>query len=654
MAVPRDVPLRNSLLTRLLLLSALVSAVSIAATAWLTVRTTAVAIRQEQGQALTDDARVYQLLLGYAATHHDWSGAASTVRKLAADTGQRITVTDTQRRPLVDSAGSGVRTAALPAKASADIDPLSVDTALATQPQTTAERTARGCDSAVRCPGAEQAPADSLRAVTVDPTAAFPYASTIDPRAVGPFRLTDDERGRLTTVAEISADCLRTSLHENARVDTAPSGRPVIKSDSETDRNRGCVSDAFDDPMPTEARALQSLDALVNACLDRHRAPHIAVGLGFGWTQQARRTAADDSLTKSCLDSSRREQLASYVAPPALLFVRSPRGAATTFLDLSTGNRTRIMEVTGSVLLITLAVTVLAGTQVVRPLRALASTARRITDGDLTARVKVTGRDEIARVADSFNTMSERRERSEELRKAMVNDVAHELRTPLSNIRGWLEAAEDGLAVPDQALLSSLLDEAVLLQHVIDDLRDLSAADAGELRLHPELIDVADLLSQVATAHHGRADGAGVRLLTEVGTAEGSPLLATADPLRLRQAVGNLVSNAVRHTPRGGTVTLRARGEAGDADRPRVARTPDSGGSRTVIEVIDTGSGIAAEDLPRVFDRFWRAEKSRSRQHGGSGLGLSIVRKLAEAHGGEVTASSDPGSGSIFTISLPG
>lgn len=211
-----------------------------------------------------------------------------------------------------------------------------------------------------------------------------------------------------------------------------------------------------------------------------------------------------------------------------------------------------------------------------------------------------------------------------------------------------------GQRVPAATLLSSLLDEAALLQHVIDDLRDLAAADAGELRLHPEPIDLADLLSQVATAYHGRADGAGARLLTEVGTAEGSPLLATADPLRLRQAVGNLVSNAVRHTPHGGTVTPRARGEAGDADRPRDARTPDSGGSRTVIEVVDTGSGIAAEDLPRVFDRFWRAVKSRSRQHGGSGLGLSIVRKLAEAHGGEVAASSDPGSGSIFTISLPG
>ena len=387
------------------------------------------------------------------------------------------------------------------------------------------------------------------------------------------------------------------------------------------------------------------------------------------------------------------------MAPPVLLFVGSTPRTASAFLDLSGANRARIAEVTGLVLLLTLTVTALAGTRMVRPLRALAGAARRMTDGDLTARVRPTANDEIGGVAAAFNTMAERREQSEGLRKAMVSDVAHELRTPLSNIRGWLEAAEDGLVVPDRALLSSLLDEAVLLQHVIDDLRDLSAADAGELRLHPQTLDLADLLGQVATAHRGTADAAGVTLLTAVEPAERSPESpgpapeshakpatkpatepaaesavngavptaggdadpsspgratgenrpnpagppappwAEADPVRLRQAVGNLVSNAIRHTPAGGTVTVRAQSVAG-------------GG--VVIEVTDTGSGIAAEDLPRVFDRFWRAEKSRSRQTGGSGLGLSIVRKLAEAHGGSVAAASGPGPGSVFTITIPG
>jgi two-component system, OmpR family, sensor histidine kinase BaeS len=669
--MPRDVPLRRSLLLKLLLLSALVSACSIAATAWLTVHTTAVAIRQEQGQALADDAQAYDRLLGYAATHHDWSGAAATVRALADRSGHRITLTDEQRRPLVDSAAPGAREAALPAEASATVDPLSVDTALiartqsagAAKPQSGGQPTPGAAPSAAQSTGASCAPgtrclpapvrsgsgpgaAPSPQQATV-PTARQTAAGTIDARAVGPYRLTAKEHTDLNGIAQRAAACLRDQLHENARISDTPSGRPVIDTgQSELYVPADCATNALAAATPTERRALTRLDALVNACLDRHHAPHVTVDLGFGWTRSAApaaaHTTAGDAPTASCVDTGRREQLAPYVAPAALLFVSSPQRTASTFLDLSAGNRARIAEVTGLVLLLSLAVTALAGTRMVRPLRALAGAARRMTLGDLTARVKVSSNDEIGSVATAFNAMSRRREQSEGLRKAMVSDVAHELRTPLSNIRGWLEAAEDGLVVPDQALLSSLLDEALLLQHVIDDLRDLSAADAGELRLHRERVDVADLLAQVATAHRSTADAAGVKLLT---TVENRPF-TDADPVRLRQAVGNLVSNAVRHTPRGGAVTLRA--------RPPGPEEPEEGeGGGAVIEVADTGAGIGPEELTRVFDRFWRAEKSRSRQTGGSGLGLSIVRKLAEAHGGTVTAASTPGAGSVFTLTLP-
>jgi two-component system, OmpR family, sensor histidine kinase BaeS len=268
-----------------------------------------------------------------------------------------------------------------------------------------------------------------------------------------------------------------------------------------------------------------------------------------------------------------------------------------------------------------------------RPLQALTRAAQRMRDGDTSARVPVPGRDEIGRLAAAFNAMSERREELEALRRAMVGDVAHELRTPLSNIRGWLEAAEDGVAEPDGALIGSLLEETLLLQHVIDDLQDLAAADAGELRLRTERVDPAEVLAQVATAHQGTAEAAGVALELRPEPAG----VLTADPVRLRQAVGNLVSNAVRHTPAGGTVTLACRGEGGEV----------------VLEVRDTGSGIAPEDLPYVFERFWRAEKSRNRHTGGSGLGLSIVRKLAEAHGGSAHAASGPGGGATFTLRLP-
>ncbi|MEV0386424.1 HAMP domain-containing sensor histidine kinase [Nonomuraea sp. NPDC050643] len=298
----------------------------------------------------------------------------------------------------------------------------------------------------------------------------------------------------------------------------------------------------------------------------------------------------------------------------------------------SPANQARIAGVAALVLLITVTATVIAGSRLSRPLRELTDAVRLMEEGKA-ARVTVTGRDELCRLAAAFNAMSERRERLEELRKEMVSDIAHELRTPLSNIRGWLEATEDGVVAPDRELVSSLLEEALLLQHIIDDLQDLAVADAGELRLREEPVNVADLLVQVATAHRGGAEAAGVTLTTR---ADGEPRLF-ADPVRLRQAVGNLASNAVRHTPPDGTVSLLARREGDDV----------------VIDVTDTGTGIAAEDLPLIFERFWRVEKSRSRRTGGSGLGLPIARKLAEAHGGTLHATSVLGEGSTFTLRLP-
>ncbi|MBM9504504.1 sensor histidine kinase [Actinacidiphila acididurans] len=654
----RDVPLRRSLLVKLMVLATLVSAGSIAATAWLTVHITAVGIRQEQGQALADDARAYDALLGWAATHHDWRGAAGTVRKLARDTGLRITVTDTARRPLLDSARESEAAAAvpasvrsgadaLPAEASATVDPLAVDTALVARTQGQGGPAPTDLPSALPCPEGTRClptPAPAPIPAAAPPATQVPAgAGTIDARAVGPFRLPAAERDALRGTALRTAACLRDRLHLDAQVLTGPSGRPYVKTALTglylpTDCDTGSLSR----PTPTETRALRRLDTLANACLRREGGAPVQVGLDFTWTPMPTRTAAragsrgaaDDAPAASCVDAARRRQLAPYVAPPALLFVSSPRQPAATFLDLSPANRTRVAEVTGLVLLVTLAVTALAGTRIVRPLRALAGAARRMTDGDLTVRVKATANDEIGRVAAAFNTMSERRAQSEGLRKAMVGDVAHELRNPLSNIRGWLEAAQDGLVVPDRDLLASLLDEAVLLQHVIDDLRDLAAADAGELRLHAEPLDLAELIAQVATAHRGTAEAAGVTLDTAVP----DRLPLTADPVRLRQAIGNLVSNAVRHTPPGGAVTLRATTPA-----------PDT----VTVDVTDTGTGIPPSDLPRVFDRFWRADKSRTRRTGGSGLGLPIARKLAEAHGGTITATSTPGEGSTFTLTLP-
>ncbi|MFG2071187.1 HAMP domain-containing sensor histidine kinase [Nonomuraea maritima] len=632
-----DVPLHRSLLLRLLAVSVLVSVCSITATAWLTARSTTVAIRQEQGQALADDARTYDTLLGYAATHPGWDGAEKVVRQLARETGRRVTITTEQRVPLVDSDDGPPAT--LPARPTASIDPLHVDTVLAAGASQDTPSTDASQD-----PPRPQAPQGTMDAPQGSSLAGTPQGGMpdhIDPRAVGPFLLPSKERDALRIAAERRAACLRGSFGAVATIADSPSGRPVLDAGGARPYSETrCVSTVLDRPTATEAKALKALQKLVDSCLGRRHESHVRLNLDLTWTrlpaavpaQAAPDDASRNSVVQECLTGSRREQLAPYVAPPALLFISSRGGDMSTVFDLSPENQARIAGVAALVLLITVTASVTAGTRLSRPLRALTDAVRNMEEGRA-ARVEVRGKDEIGRLAAAFNAMAERRERLEELRKAMVGDVAHELRTPLSNIRGWLEATQDGIADPDPELVSSLLEEALLLQHIIDDLQDLAVADAGELRVHAEPVEVADLLAQVATAHRGGAEAAGVTLVTR---ADGR-LRLVADPVRLRQAVGNLVSNAVRHTPPGGTVRLLARRDGGDV----------------VIDVADTGSGIAPDDLPLVFERFWRVEKSRSRRSGGSGLGLPIARKLAEAHGGSLSATSVVGEGSTFTLRLP-
>ncbi|WP_326769099.1 HAMP domain-containing histidine kinase [Streptomyces sp. NBC_01591] len=625
-------PLRKSLFGRLLAVSALVAACSVAATAWLAVQTTSGAIKQEQGQNLTADARIYNTLLGYAAGHPTWDGVESTVRDLARQSGRRIALTTEQRRPLADSA-SLPSPPALPPRSSAIVDPLSVDTALSR---------------------------------TVDRAGAA--ADRVDPRAVGPFRLPNAERTALQRAADRNAECL-SRVGVAADVVRGPSGRPrvqVVGNDPDRVQDTRCTSDDLDSPTSTERKALDTLNELANACLKRQGRSAVQLNLDLSWGDgsvpkvpaevgagastpapaPSIRTGEDDRATASCVDTARREQLSSYVASPALLFIGDEGGTTVPGFDLSPANTAKIAGAAALVLALTVGATVLAGSRLVRPLHALTGAAQRMRDGEDSAPVLVTDDNEIGRLAAAFNDMADHRARLEAQRKDMVSDVAHELRTPLSNIRGWLEAAQDGLAEPDPVFIASLHTEAVQLQHIIDDLQDLAAADAGALRLHPEPVRIEDVLAQVTAAHQARAETAGVALAALPAMAKAPSPVLWADPVRLRQAIGNLVSNAVRHTPSGGRVTVRAYGAGASADEA-------AADGEVVVEVADTGSGISAENLPHVFDRFWRAEKSRSRRTGGSGLGLAIVRKLVEAHGGSVNAVSVEGKGSVFTLRLP-
>ncbi|WP_157250813.1 sensor histidine kinase [Nonomuraea typhae] len=568
---------RSGLRVKLLAASVLVAVCSVAATAWVVSTLTSGAIQQQRGQALAEDTRVYDTLLAFAARNRGWTGVDKIVADLAVTTGRKITLTTHDRRPIAASAPGTP-----PATPSAVVDPLAVDTALL--PSVGADR--------------------------------------IDPRATGPFTLTKAELATLRGSAQRRVACLRQGGFD-AKAVTGPSGRPAVELKGTAPVEDVCAQKALDRPTRTETRALRRLGALVNACLERDRLAPVTLKLDltWAWTRPAVASSVVPQIINGCIDTSRRELLRPHVAPAAWLFIESP--ATAPALNLSPANTARIAAVAAAILVLTAGISFLLATRVVRPLRALTAAAHRMrVDG--AAKVEVSSGGEIGDLAAAFNEMAEHRLRLEALRKDLVSDVAHELRTPLSNIRGWLEAAEDGIAPVDTA---RLLKESLLLQHIVDDLQDLSVADAGKLRLHPEPFGLRDLLGQVAAAHP--APGL-------VVTVSAPDLTVEADPVRLRQAVGNLVGNAIRHTPPGGRITLTARRTLQDV----------------TIEVADTGIGIAPEDLPHVFDRFWRADRSRSRTSGGSGLGLAIVRSIAAAHGGTVAVASTPGQGTRFTLTF--
>ena len=271
------------------------------------------------------------------------------------------------------------------------------------------------------------------------------------------------------------------------------------------------------------------------------------------------------------------------------------------------------------------------------PLASVMAAADRVAEGDLSTRVPERGPGDFGRLARSFNRMIEELERADQQRRNLTADVAHELRTPLHIIQGNLEGVLDGVYEPTSEHINTTLDETRLLARLVDDLRTLSLAEAGQLPLMWEQVDVAELLADVSTSFSGQAEAAGIDLRVET---EGGPsdLTITGDVGRLDQVLSNLLANALRYTPAGGVVTTQAQ--------------PTDGGVRIVVR--DTGEGIPADDLPFIFDRFWRGDRSRSHTGGaGSGLGLAIARQLVQAHGGRIGVKSQPGQGTAFTIDLP-
>jgi signal transduction histidine kinase len=269
-----------------------------------------------------------------------------------------------------------------------------------------------------------------------------------------------------------------------------------------------------------------------------------------------------------------------------------------------------------------------------RPLNRLVAAARAIAAKDLTHRVVPGGTVEVANVAHAFNDMASSLQKSEELRRNLVADVAHELRTPLSVMQGSLTAQLDGVFPLDLAETAKLYDETRLLSRLVDDLRELAQAEAGQLQLNIGTIDLKDVITATASAFNGAASEKQVNLIVEI--ANDLPQVK-ADSERVTQVLRVLLTNALRHTAADGRVAIAA-----------VAAS-----DRVEVSVQDTGEGIAPADLPYVFDRFWRGDKARARETGGSGLGLAIAKQLIEAQGGSIGVESQAGKGSRFWFMLP-
>jgi two-component system sensor histidine kinase BaeS len=285
------------------------------------------------------------------------------------------------------------------------------------------------------------------------------------------------------------------------------------------------------------------------------------------------------------------------------------------------------------VVFLTVATAVLVARGVTRRLQPVTRAAGRLAEGRLDVRIRGSAHDELGELARAFNAMATALAEAESLRRRRTSDVAHELRSPLSNIRGYLEAAQDGVAPLTPGLLRSIHDDTMLLQALVDDLQQLSAAESGNLDLDRRPTAIDDLVLSVATAHQARAATAGIRLTADAH----SDAWAIVDPRRIRQVLSNLLDNAIRHTGVNGRITVSTR-RLGDAAE---------------VMVSDTGSGIPSEHLPFIFDRFHRADRSADRGTDGSGLGLAITRGLVAAHGGDIAVSSTEGLGTAFTVRLP-
>jgi signal transduction histidine kinase len=350
------------------------------------------------------------------------------------------------------------------------------------------------------------------------------------------------------------------------------------------------------------------------------------------------------SMQHALLTSSSRGSTSSPSASPLLISTdESPQSLDPNFVHI-VASPSRVTFLTSmnhalwlAVLIAGLTALLLAlvfANTLLKPLHTLKAAAEQMAQGDLSQRVCIKEKSEIGALAHAFNTMAESLSRSEQARRHLVNDVAHELRNPLMNIRGYLELLVEGVLEPTPDTLSSLYEETSLLSRLVADLQEVSLAEAGQLHLALQPVELADVVSQAVQILRPQAEQKHLTLHIHL-----SPTLPCleADPERVAQILRNLLRNAITHTPAEGEISITAHRSQ----------------SWVHISVQNTGPGIAPEHLPYLFERFYRADPSRARATGGSGLGLAIVKQMVQAHGGQITVTSQQGQGACFTLTLP-
>jgi signal transduction histidine kinase len=311
----------------------------------------------------------------------------------------------------------------------------------------------------------------------------------------------------------------------------------------------------------------------------------------------------------------------------------SPMGVGSLEMLASSINQSLIWGA-AIALAVALLITFFLSQRISAPAHALTVAATRLGEGDLTQRVNFRGKDELGRLAKTFNSMATELEQAEERRRNLIVDVTHELKTPVSDIRVYLEAINDGLMRPTRSNLDSIYEDIVLLSRLINDLQLLALADAGELSLVYQPDNVVPVITSAVASMRPRASSKKVSLKVDL---PGTLTPVEIDSQRMSQVLYNLLDNAIRHTAPGGEVMVTA------VEKNRALE----------VNVTDNGEGIPAEDLPHMFERFYRVDKSRAKITGGNGLGLTIAKRLIEAHGGKISVQSELEKGSCFSFTIP-